>query len=79
MIPALPWPPPLSHPQFPHHRCPQVYYSLLVFGTILVSIVVLSAIQYQSCWSYLDSSLGAMPVQVGPPTAALWPDLRCYA
>lgn len=41
----------------------QVYYSLLVFGTIFVSIVVLSAVQYQSCWSYLDSSLGAMPVQ----------------
>lgn len=42
----------------------QVYYSMLVFGTIFVSIVVLSAVQYQSCWSYMDSSLGAMPVQV---------------
>ncbi|KAL4439948.1 hypothetical protein ABPG75_002949 [Micractinium tetrahymenae] len=42
----------------------QVYYSMLVFGTIFLSIVVLSAIQYQSCWSYLDSSLGAMPVQL---------------
>lgn len=62
-LPPIPHPP--THPHA-HHTHPflQARHVTVTFLSTLFSVVVLTTVQFQSCWSYLDSILGVAPVQV---------------
>ncbi|EFN52844.1 hypothetical protein CHLNCDRAFT_138296 [Chlorella variabilis] len=55
---------------FARYRTSNVYIRLMArhgiaaFVTVLFSVVMLTALHFQSCWSYLDGSLGLAPVQL---------------
>lgn len=48
----------------PPPRAPtQARHGGLIFLTMVFSAVLLSSVNFTSCWSYLDGSLGMAPVQ----------------
>jgi hypothetical protein len=61
---------PTNYPSLPPavHAAPppaalQARHAVVAFLTVLFSIVVLTVVDFNSCWSYLDGSLGIAPVQ----------------